>query len=71
MPHGSPREDGTTTQACERLTHALPEAGNDGVPRLGWDYLDAATPIIEQQLLKAGLRLAAVLNRVLGGVDGG
>lgn len=50
--------------------YALPQAEEGGVPRLGWDYLDAATPIIEAQLLKAGLRLAAVLNRVLGGSAG-
>ena len=49
----------------------LPEPGAGGVPRLGWDYLDGSTPIIEDQLLKAGLRLAAVLNRVLGESAGG
>jgi hypothetical protein len=57
--------------AARPTVYALPDAGSDEVPRLGWDYLDTATPIIEQQLLKAGLRLAAVLNRVLGGVDAG
>jgi hypothetical protein len=56
--------------AARGAVYTLPDAEPGSVPRLGWDYLDAATPIIEEQLLKAGLRLAAVLNRVLGGAAG-
>jgi hypothetical protein len=57
--------------AARPAVYALPEAERGDAQRLGWDYLDAATPIIEAQLLKAGLRLAAVLNRTLGGTSGG
>jgi hypothetical protein len=57
--------------AARPTVYALPDAEPGTTPRLGWDYLDAATPIIEAQLLKAGLRLAAVLNRTLGGTQGG
>jgi len=31
---------------------------------LGSDYIDTATPFLEQQLRRAGVRLAAILNRV-------
>lgn len=33
---------------------------------LGQDYLDAARPTVEERLLRAGVRLAAVLNQALG-----
>jgi hypothetical protein len=36
------------------------------VPDLGWDFVNEMTPIMEQRLLQAGIRLAGVLNRVLG-----
>jgi hypothetical protein len=31
---------------------------------LGTDYIGTATPFLEQQLRRAGIRLAAILNRV-------
>ena len=31
---------------------------------LGQAYYDAALPVVEQQLLRAGVRLAAVLNNI-------
>jgi hypothetical protein len=43
----------------------------DSVPDLGWGYANPMTPIMERRLLQAGIRLAAVLNRVLGGVAAG
>jgi hypothetical protein len=39
----------------------------DSIPNLGWGYVNALTPALERQLLRAGIRLAGVLNRVLGG----
>ncbi len=42
-------------------------AGADSVPNLGWDYANTMTPVMEQRLLQGGIRLAGVLNRVLGG----
>jgi hypothetical protein len=36
-----------------------------GPIRLAWEYRYRARPIVERQLLKAGLRLAAILNRAL------
>jgi hypothetical protein len=43
----------------------------DSIPSLGWGYVNARTPALERQLVKAGIRLAGVLNRVLGGVTTG
>jgi hypothetical protein len=40
----------------------------DEIPDLGWDYVNAMTPVFERRLLQGGIRLAGVLNRVLGGV---
>jgi hypothetical protein len=40
------------------------DAAGDEVPSLGWDYFNAAIPIVEQRLLQAGIRLAGVLNAV-------
>jgi hypothetical protein len=41
----------------------VPEGGPP--PKLGRDYVNAAKPVIDQQLEKGGVRLADVLNRVL------
>jgi hypothetical protein len=41
----------------------LPPAGRDGVIRLGASYEQAAVPVVEMQLEKAGVRLAAILNQ--------
>jgi len=35
-------------------------------PSLPQDYADAAATVIEEQLAKAGYRLAYILNRALG-----
>ncbi|MDH3290965.1 MAG: S1/P1 nuclease [Gemmatimonadota bacterium] len=40
------------------------------VPDLRWDFVNEMTPIMERRLLQAGIRLAGVLNRVLGGDAG-
>lgn len=34
--------------------------------KISYDYLNTMTPVIEQQFLRGGLRLAAVLNRLYG-----
>ncbi|MBR1995209.1 MAG: S1/P1 Nuclease, partial [Alistipes sp.] len=34
--------------------------------RISYDYIAAMAPVIEQQLLLGGLRLAGVLNRIYG-----
>jgi hypothetical protein len=41
------------------------------VPDLQWDFVNEMTPIMEWRLLQAGIRVAGVLNRVLGGDAGG
>jgi len=41
--------------------------GEADVPRLGWDYRNAMTPQVERRLLMAGVRLAGLINRALGG----
>ena len=38
---------------------ALPEGA-----KISYDYINAMTPVIEQQLLLGGLRLAALLNEL-------
>jgi hypothetical protein len=55
------------SQALRDTVYALPAAQQGALPDLRWDYVNAMTPIMEQRLLQAGIRLAAVLNRVLGG----
>lgn len=44
--------------AYGRLSH-------EATPVLGDDYLNAALPVVELQIEKAGIRLAGILNRVL------
>jgi len=56
IPTASPRHVGQCGEVSRRML-ALHE-------RLGHRYQEAATPIIEEQLAKAGVRLAMVLNRV-------
>jgi hypothetical protein len=55
------------SQALRDTVYALPRANEGEVPDLRWGYRDAMTPIVERRLLQAGIRLAGVLNRVLGG----
>jgi len=37
------------------------------LPYLSWDYRNAAVPVVEERLLKAGVRLAGVLNNIFSG----
>jgi hypothetical protein len=64
------RSDYTTwaaeSMALRSTVYDLPPAEPGTVPNLSWDYADRMTPIMEQRLLQAGIRLAGVLNRVLG-----
>jgi len=47
-----------------RESHALlPEVYKIGDRRLGWKYQSEHWPTVEQQIAKAGVRLAALLNR--------
>lgn len=45
----------------------LPEPSTRGVYVLDNRYVDAAVPDVRNQLSRAGVRLAVVLNRALGG----
>ena len=48
-------------------TYGIATAVYDGTPvgsQLSYDYVSEWTPVIEQQLLRAGLRLAALLNEI-------
>jgi len=56
IPIASPRRGAECRQVSQKML-ALHE-------RLGRRYQDAATPVIEEQLAKAGVRLAMVLNHV-------
>ena len=52
---------------CETaaITGSIYEATPAGT-KVSYDYINAMTPIIEQQFLRGGLRLAAVLNKLYG-----
>ncbi|MBE0595113.1 MAG: S1/P1 nuclease [Gemmatimonadales bacterium] len=54
------------SMAFRSTVYDLPTAEPGQVPGLSWDYADRMTPIMERRLLQAGIRLAGVLNRVLG-----
>jgi hypothetical protein len=54
------------SMAVRDSVYALRGARGDDVPDLRWDYADAMTPLMERRLVQAGIRLAGVLNRVLG-----
>jgi len=54
------------SMALRASVYDLPRAEAGQVPNLSWDYADRMTPIMERRLLQAGIRLAGVLNRVLG-----
>jgi len=54
------------SMAFRATVYDLPAAAAGQVPSLSWEYADRMTPIMERRLLQAGIRLAAVLNRVLG-----
>lgn len=54
------------SMALRASVYELPQANAGQAPNLSWDYADRMTPILERRLLQAGIRLAGVLNRVLG-----
>ena len=54
------------SMALRDTVYDLPAAEAGSVPNLSWDYADRMTPIMERRLLQAGIRLAGLLNRVLG-----
>lgn len=56
----------TESMALRTSVYDLPAAAAGQVPNLSWDYADRMVPIMERRLLQAGIRLAAVLNRLLG-----
>jgi hypothetical protein len=50
-------------QMAQRTVYGLlPPAGKDGQVEAGLSYQSMAEPVVELQLEKAGVRLAAVLN---------
>ena len=57
---------GTPDDWC-RETHAIAETIYENTPvgsKLDYDYVEENTPIVEQQLLRGGLRLATILNEI-------
>lgn len=57
---GSPEEWARETHAvCTQVYDSTPEG-----MRISYDYLAQNTPVVERQLLKAGLRLARLLNGI-------
>ena len=40
------------------------KGNNSRLPYLSWDYRNMAVPIVEKRLLKAGIRLAGILNDI-------
>lgn len=54
------------SQAVRTDIYAPIDAAGDEVPNLGWNYFNAAIPIVERRLLQAGIRLAGVLNSIYG-----
>ncbi len=57
---GTPRDWLIETHAiCKKVYECSPEGVN-----ISYDYTAAATPIIEQQFLRGGLRLARLLNEI-------
>ncbi len=53
-----------TVTIAKKIYEVTPEG-----TRVSYDYLNAMTPVIEQQLLFGGLRLAGVLNHLYGGAQ--
>jgi len=54
------------SQALRAEIYVPIDAAGDEMASLGWDYFNAAIPIVEQRLLQAGIRLAGVLNEIFG-----
>ena len=48
-----------TCGVCRQVYEATPEGAN-----LSYDYVAAQTPVVEQQFLRGGLRLARLLNEI-------
>ncbi|MEF2792722.1 MAG: S1/P1 nuclease, partial [Alistipes dispar] len=48
-----------TLEICRKVYDETPEGS-----RISYDYIAAATPVIERQLLRAGHRLARLLNEI-------
>lgn len=63
------REEAGTPEAWARETHALCTEVYDASPEgaeISYDYVARFTPVVERQLLRAGLRLARLLNEIYG-----
>lgn len=57
---------GTPDDWCKE-THEIAEAVYEKTPvgsKLSYDYVTESTPVVEQQLLRGGIRLAAILNEI-------
>ncbi len=62
MQAGEPGDWIAETQAiCTQIYADTPEG-----TKISYDYVAAATPVIELQFLRGGLRLAKLLNRIYG-----
>ncbi len=60
ISQGTPDDWARETHQITRHVYDITPEGTN----ISYDYVAAATPIIEQQLLKAGIRLAALLNHI-------
>ncbi len=60
VQQGSPEEwFAQTVRIAQKVYEVTPEGA-----KISYDYINAMTPVIEQQLLLGGLRLAALLNEL-------
>lgn len=62
MQQGTPEEWFAQTLTIARKVYEITPEGT----KVSYDYIAAMAPVIEQQLLFGGLRLAGVLNRLYG-----
>ena len=63
---GTPEEWATESLQVAKKAYRLPgtKAVMDSGTRLGDDYCSMALPIIQEQLAKAGIRVAIILNEI-------
>ena len=65
-PYGTPEDWATESLEAARVAYCLPGTGSvmKSGTRLGEDYCLSTLPIVQKQLAKAGIRVAAVLNEI-------
>lgn len=60
----NPRDWVTESAEYRDSLYPAPATGKDAVPALSYDYVYRFTPLMEQRLKQAGVRLAAYLNAI-------